>query len=57
MDGAFAAFDPISQDDQQAPLGDDADPSTERSEAHVAKLHPQARDRAPYLIKRINHLR
>jgi len=46
-----------SEDEPQAAPGQQPEPSLEPSEVHVAKLNPPARDRAPFLIKRINHLR
>lgn len=44
-----------SEPEALAATGQDA-PRAEPSKAHVAKLNPPARDRAQFLIKRINHL-
>lgn len=52
----YQLFAPSSADPEAA-LGQDPEPPAERSRAHVAKLHFKARDRAPFVIKRINHLR
>jgi HK97 family phage prohead protease len=45
--------DPSDSDDEAAP-GQDAD-ADDRGKAHVVKLHPPARARAPFVINRINH--
>lgn len=46
-----------SESDQPAATGQDAEPQPERGSVHVAKLHPTARAKAPFVINRINHLR
>lgn len=52
-----AGVESPSESDQLAASGQDADPQPERRFVHVAKLHPPARARAPFVINRINHLR
>lgn len=53
---AAGVEDTPSDPDEPAASGQDA-PKADPSKAHIAKLNPPARAGAPFVIRRINHLR